>query len=254
MREIRPIIEAESEDYLSLLCSAFDLDPVRARTAFFSEPYYDLSRKWAMVSDHRIVSILTVVPVEFGDGKGIGIAGVATAHSDQHSGHATELLNQVIDHYAQEGAGRALLFARAETLYLKTGFRQLDRVYQQPLAPGRPSKPKSLEQSEVQQKYAEWAKQDHRRLRRDAARWRYWAWTFKTPLALDDGYFCYESTRIRELLPTYSSLPLSEHMDFYGTGELMRDLGVPLANPSSDLLLMGKGFDYVPRMFMTDQF
>ena len=49
-------------------------------------------------------------------------------------------------------------------------------------------------------------------------------------------------------------LPVAEPMDFYGTGAIAEAIGIELVNPSVDLLLMGRGFDYVPQMFMTDQF
>ena len=55
-------------------------------------------------------------------------------------------------------------------------------------------------------------------------------------------------------MPNYSPLPVSDAVDFYGTGAIAEAIGVPLTNPTVDLLLMGKGFDYVPQMFMTDQF
>jgi hypothetical protein len=35
---------------------------------------------------------------------------------------------------------------------------------------------------------------------------------------------------------------------------MAKELGIELSNPAVDLLLMGSGFDYVPQMFMTDQF
>jgi len=254
MTEIRTINEGECNEYLRVLCDAFELDFDRARTAFFSEPYYSLDRKWALLRKQSIVSILTVVPLEFGDGKGIGIAGVATVGAKREHGYATDLLNHVCDYYSMEGAAKSLLFARSESLYLKAGFEELDKVYLQPLPPGRASQPRQLDKEYVRGLYDNWAKQDDRRLRRDDDRWKYWSWTFKTPVALGDGYFCYESNRIREMLPAIDRLPISELVDFYGTGETAKDLGIDITDAPFDLLLMGRGFDYVPRMFMTDQF
>ena len=86
------------------------------------------------------------------------------------------------------------------------------------------------------------------------SRWSYWSWTFRTPVKLDGGYFCYENSRVREIVPKYVRLPVAEPMDFYGTGAIAEAIGIELVNPSVDLLLMGRGFDYVPQMFMTDQF
>jgi predicted acetyltransferase len=254
MVEIRTINEGECDEYLGVLCDVFELDFDRARTAFFSEPYYSLDRKWSLVRKGKIVSILTVVPLEFGDGPGIGIAGVATVQDRRDQGHATDLLNHVCDFYSKRGADKALLFARSQSLYHKAGFSELDKVYLQPLPAGRAAVPRQLDKEHVRDLYDAWAKKDDRRLRRDEDRWKYWSWTFKTPLALGAGYFCYESSRIREVLPTYDRLPISELVDFYGTGELARDLGIETSDANFDLLLMGRGFDYVPRMFMTDQF
>jgi GNAT superfamily N-acetyltransferase len=254
MTEIRTIRQDECEEYLSVLCTAFALDPGRARTAFFGEPYFSLERKWALVFDSRIASILTVVPVEFGDGHGIGIAGVATVEEKRGEGHASSLLQYVCEHYAGLGAGKSLLFARDASLYEGVGFSELDKVYVQPLPAGRASHPQQLEKAEIRRVYQDWATQDVRRLRRDDARWSYWSWTFRTPVKLDGGYFCYENSRVREIVPKYVRLPVAEPMDFYGTGAIAEAIGIELVNPSVDLLLMGRGFDYVPQMFMTDQF
>lgn len=254
MTEIRTIRQEECEEYLTVLCDAFNLDHGRARTAFFGEPYFALDRKWALFDDRGMVSILSVVPTEFGDGKGIGIAGVATIEDGRGKGFATDLLKFVCTFYADRGEGKALLFARDTALYERAGFSVLDRVYLQPLALGRPSRPDPIDKVQIMRIYGEWSEQDKRRLRRDDARWAYWSWTFRTPLALGSGYFCYESGRLREVLPAYLRLPVSEPTDYYGTGEMAKELGIELSNPTVDLLLMGAGFDYVPQMFMTDQF
>ncbi|MEO7454593.1 MAG: GNAT family N-acetyltransferase [Fimbriimonadales bacterium] len=254
MTEIRTIRQDECEQYLSVLCDAFALDQGRARTAFFGEPYFALDRKWALFDGPQIKSILSVVPVEFGDGKGIGIAGVATVDEVRQKGLATDLLLFVVKHYSDNNAPKALLFARDSALYERAGFSELDKVYVQPLALGRPSQPSNLDKEAVMRFYTDWSAADSRRLRRDEARWAYWSWTFRSPIALNGGYFCYESGRLREMLPTYSRLPVAEPTDFYGTGAIAKEIGVELNNPTVDLLLMGKGFDYVPQMFMTDQF
>lgn len=254
MTEIRTIAEHECNDYLAVLCAAFDLDRQRAQTAFFGEPYFSLNRKWAAFLDRRLVSILTVVPIEFGDGKGIGIAGVATSEDARGKGVASELLQHVCDHYSQQGMPKALLFARSDGLYKRVGFTELDKVFSQPLPLGRALKPRQLSSDKVRALYDRWAAADLRRLRRDNDRWKYWSWTFKTPVELGEGYFCYESNRIRELLPAFERLPISDHAEFYGTGEMAKVLGIDLSEATSDLLLMGRGFDYVPQMFMTDQF
>ena len=254
MSEIRTIFESECEEYLSVLCGSFDLDAARARSAFYSEPYFALNRKWVYCYESKIVSILTVVPTSFGDGEGIGIAGVATLDEYRNRGFAKELLEFVFGHYEKMGWGRALLFAKNASLYASAGFTELDKVLVQPLPPGRSAHPRQLDTEEVRQRYDTWAHADFRRMRRDDDRWKYWTWSFKTPLEMEEGYFCYESNRIRELLPEFHRLPTSDLVDYYGTGELARDLGIKIEDATVDLLLMGRGFDYVPRMFMTDQF
>ena len=254
MTEIRTIRQDECEEYLSVLCESFALDLGRARTAFFGEPYFSLDRKWCLIKDRTIISILTIVPIEFGDGRGIGIAGVATREEERGSGHASELLNFVCDYYAANGAPKALLFAKEQSLYEGVGFTLSDCVYVQPLTAGRAAHPQPVDKGKVKAIYDEWATRDPRRLRRDDARWTYWSWTLRTPVALDGGYFCYENARLRELLPSYSRLPISEPIDFYGTAAIADAIGIALDNPMVDLYLMAKGFNYVPQMFMTDQF
>lgn len=254
MTDIRTIRQDECDEYLTVLCVSFALDMDRARTAFFGEPYFSLDRKWALFIDGKIVSILTVVPIEFGDGKGIGIAGVATNEAARGDGYATELLKHVCSYYESKNEGRALLFARADSLYLRAGFRELDKVYIQPLPAGRATRPLPVEKEWVKDVYDHWAAADVRRLRRDEDRWKYWSWTFRTPLALGGGYFCYETNRVREILPKCERLPVSDTADFYGTGAIAEEIGLKLTDPSIDLLLMGRGFDYAPQMFMTDQF
>jgi hypothetical protein len=254
MTEIRTIRHEECEEYLSVLCESFALDLARARTAFFGEPYFSLDRKWSLIVDRSIVSILTVVPIEFGDGKGVGIAGVATRDTERGSGHASDLLNYVCDYYAAHDAPKALLFAKEQSLYERVGFSLADCVYVQPLAAGRAAHRQPIDKEKVKLIYDDWSQGDPRRLRRDEARWAYWSWTLRTPVALDGGYFCYESARLRELLPSYSRLPISEPIDFYGTAAIAEAIGITLDKPTVDLYLMAKGFGYVPQMFMTDQF
>ena len=55
MTEVRPIRTEEAECFLELLCSVFELDVARARSVFYSEPYVDLGRKWALFVDDAMV-------------------------------------------------------------------------------------------------------------------------------------------------------------------------------------------------------
>ena len=62
MTEIRTIKESEGEAFLQLLCNVFKLDFDRAFSIFFSEPLFDLDRKWAMFDGPDMISISTTSP------------------------------------------------------------------------------------------------------------------------------------------------------------------------------------------------
>ena len=111
MTEIRPIKETEAESFLQLLCDVFQLDFNRAYNAFFTEPYFSLQRKWALFEGPQIVSALQVVPLEFGWGPAIGIAGVSTRESFRNEGYAGRLIQKVLREYERNGVETSLLFA-----------------------------------------------------------------------------------------------------------------------------------------------
>ena len=69
MTEIRPVRPDEAEAFLELLCDVFSLDLNRAYDVFFSEPLFDLDRKWALFEGREMVSILTTTPLIFGWGR-----------------------------------------------------------------------------------------------------------------------------------------------------------------------------------------
>src|SRR5438477_1449685 len=133
MSDIRPIQSGEAEEFLRLLCSVFGLDYRRAFDVFFQEPLFDINRKWASFESGKIVCTLTTVPLIFGDGPAIGIAGVATEPENRGRNLATELLKESLRHSDSIGEGRALLFASCERLYERCGFKPLDQVISQPL-------------------------------------------------------------------------------------------------------------------------
>ncbi|HZH98121.1 MAG TPA: GNAT family N-acetyltransferase, partial [Fimbriimonadaceae bacterium] len=128
MRQIRPIEQSEGEDFLRVLCEVFDLDFKRAASIFFHEPMFDIDRKWALFEDGGIASILTTVPLEFGWGRAVWIAGVATIAQRQRQGLASELISEVLRHGAASGEAPALLFAKRPGLYESLGFECLDEV------------------------------------------------------------------------------------------------------------------------------
>lgn len=257
MKEIRPITQSEAEEFLNLLCNVFDLDYARAHSIFFAEPLFDLRRKWALFDATRIVSILTTVPLEFGWGRAIGIAGVATARDRQGQGLARSLLDRVLIESEKVGEGAAMLFARDTRLYERTGFRVLDDVVRGPILGRREEEvPIGLDYEAVRQTYDDWANADANRLRRDELRWKYWRWNLRVCTPFHDGYLCFEAGVVRELV---ISTPASEWIlppetEWLGLGRLATKMGIQLASPTLELHLMGYRVPSPPEMFMTDQF
>ncbi len=255
MIEIRPVSAQEADEFLHVLCEVFELDFSRARSIFQREPFFELDRKWALFVNGRISSVLTTVPIEFGDGKAIGIAGVATLPALRGQGLAGRLLDEVFCVACKNGEGRGLLFARDEALYSRHGFRTLDRVILQSLPQGFALTDRKLVGiDEVKRHYEDWASADQRSLRRDDRRWKFWQWNAKTAFAMPNGYVCVELGRVRELVPTYNPIPISDPLEFYGLASMAEELGIPVSNPTYDTYLMGREFDYVPKMFLSDQF
>ena len=255
MREIRTIRKNEATVFLKLLCNVFKLDYKRAKNAFFSEPFYELDRKWAYFENSKIIACLTTVPLLFGDGQATGIAGVATTPERRGGGVATALLKEVLKRGKENDEERALLFATKENLYKKAGFSSLDRVVTQVLAPGNIDlERKKMKQTELKRIYGAWAAENPRRLQRDDRRWRFWNWNKKTVYVQPGGYTCYEFGRVREMLPDFLPLPITDRAEWYGLFSMGERLGVPLNDPRQEMILMGYDFDYVPEMFLSDQF
>jgi GNAT superfamily N-acetyltransferase len=258
MIEIRPILRKEADEFLSLMCKVFSLDFKQARQVFFNEPYFDLSRKWAYFEEGHIKSILTTAPLEFGWGKAVGIAGVATLPSERGRGLAGKVLDEALRVGAEKGEGPAMLFARDERLYGRHGFVVADRVVKGEVRHhGDPMRPEPLPQSDVAPLYDAWAEKDPARLVRDARRWDAWTWTLKYCEKRLDGYVCIEPVLLREaVLPTnLESWPVGTGTIWYGMRGLSEQLGVPFSHtPREELIVMTRHFPLPPRMFMTDQF
>lgn len=256
MTEIRPIRAEEADTFLELLCDVFALDYRRAYDVFFSEPLFDLDRKWALFEGSEMVSILTTTPLLFGWGRAFGIAGVATHKRRQGEGHATRLLQRVLRESARNGEVGALLFARDVKLYEKNGFEALDRVIRAPLRTNSNTDGRILTPEETAGRYDAWAAEHPDRLRRDAKRWEYWRWNYRVTTEFAGGYLCHEPGVLREALfkDTFHSLPLAEETDWLGTTFMADQLELPIADPVVDLYLMGYGIPGIPQMFMTDQF
>lgn len=256
MTEIRTVKEGEAEDFLRLLCRAFDLDFNRAYDVFFTEPFFDLNRKWALFEGREMVSILTTTPLTFGWGKAIGVAGVATDPDRQREGHATRLLQRVFRESERRGEGPALLFARETELYAANGFEALDRVIRAPLlvCPENDSAPVGAPY--IRERYTAWSEAHPDRLRRDDQRWSYWSWHYRIASEFSNGYICHEPGVLREAIfdGTHPAMPLPADTDFLGTTLLADTLELPLGEPVIDLYLMGRNTPGIPQLFMTDQF
>lgn len=257
MTEIRPVHESEADRFLDLLCDVFDLDRGRAQSIFFAEPLFDLRRKWALFRNGEMLSILTTVPLEFGWGRAIGIAGVATARAWQRQGLAGQLLLRVLRESKDAGEGKVLLFARDTRLYRRIGFEVLDDVVRGPIeAEPEPEVPLSLEFDQVKAMYDAWARRDENRLLRNDLRWDYWRWNLRICTPFEGGYLCFEGGVIRELVapsaPNRWELP--PDTEWLGLSTMADRLRVPLKSATVDLHLMGYHIPGLPQFFMTDQF
>ncbi|MEZ0327149.1 MAG: GNAT family N-acetyltransferase [Fimbriimonas sp.] len=257
MTEIRPIHAEEAETFLRLMCSAFDLDFLRARSVFFTEPYYDLTRKWALFESGEMLSVLTTTPLIFGWGSAVGIAGVATLASAQRQGQAARLIARVLEHSRESGEGPAVLFAANPRLYERLGFETVDHVLRGGLAGDDSWELQNpLRTEQVQAIYTTWSEQDINRLRRDERRWALWSWNFRVCSSYSDGYFASEPGALREAI--FSSqpvaMPLPEHSEWFGQSRVSDLLELSLRAPQRELHLMTRQCPGVPLMFMTDQF
>lgn len=257
MIEIRPIKEGEGEQFLGLLCDVFELDYYRAEGVFFTEPMFELERKWALFDGREMLSILTTVPLQFGWGRAFGVAGVATRPNRRNEGLAGKLLDKVVEESAKQGETGALLFARELGVYAKHGFEAIDRVVRgRILGTPEDKNPRILDFAEVQREYDAWALQDQDRLRRDEPRWRYWRWNLRICSALAGGYLCLEGNTMREAVTPGSrkDWPVGPYTEWLGLTFMADQLGLELHDAQVDLYLMGKGVPRVPQMFLTDQF
>jgi GNAT superfamily N-acetyltransferase len=257
MTEIRPIRESEGEAFLKVLCDSFGLDFNRAYEIFFTEPLYDLNRKWALFEGQQIVSILTTTLLEFGWGNAVGIAGVATIKDRQGEGLARKLIAKVLKMSERNVETGALLFATDVRLYEACGFEGLDRVVRAPIV----TLPIEVDRSamtiaEIKEKYDLWASQHPDRLRRSAKRWEYWQWNFRESYAHHDGYYAMENGLIREAIFTNSDpkMPVARGTEWLGLSFMTDQLEIPLGPLTVPMYLMGRNIPGQPQLFMTDQF
>ncbi len=257
MIEIRPVANQESDIFLKLLCESFSLDIERAKSIFYSEPYFDLKRKWALFESGQMISILTTVPLEFGFGNAFGIAGVATAEKSRNLGYAQKLIQAVIEDGHRRGEPTAYLFASNLQVYSKLGFEVLDSVIQAPIETEIATFPGTiLSFDEVRQNYESWMIQAPNRLRRDDRRWRYWQWNLRICTQSGSGYICREGPSIREVIEPEKRAKWISHEPSIWTGleSVAKTLEVPIGPGEIQTHLMGHKSPAVPFLFLTDQF
>ncbi|AIE85662.1 GNAT family N-acetyltransferase [Fimbriimonas ginsengisoli] len=256
MIEVRTIRNHEAEPFLELLCDVFGLDYQRAYDVFFSEPLFDLHRKWALFDGAEMVSILTTTPLRFGWGRAFGIAGVATRQARQREGYASKLLQHVLREGRERGESAALLFAREPSVYERNGFEPIDQVIRSRIKTSPEHDDPIVEPEEAELIYDAWAALDPNRLRRDVKRWEYWRWNFRVTTEFDGGYLCHEPGNLRECIftPHHDALPLPEDTEWFGLASMAAHFAIPLVDPVPELTLMGYQVPDVPQMFMTDQF
>lgn len=256
--EIRTIERHEAEDFLRLLCSVFSLDIERARTVYYSEPMFDLSRKWALFDRGEMISICSTSPLEFGWGKGYGIAGVATIKPMRGHGFASQLLNHVHAHAVANQEPAAFLFAHDPKLYRNNGFELVDEVIKGPIAEGFPARSLPvLESAELEKIYGAWADLHPSRLKRNRNRWNLWNWNMKTAHGTGDGYVCLEGHQCREAILNGGfehGWPVPAGTEWTGLRSLTETERVPILHPIRTLYVMSKSAPDRPQMFLTDQF
>jgi GNAT superfamily N-acetyltransferase len=255
MTEIRPIHESEGETFLALMCNVFGLEFNRAYDVFFNEPYFDLDRKWALFEGREMVSILTTTPLEFGWGRAIWIAGVATRENRRGEGHASRLLQRVLRDSDRAEEGAALLFAQRSDVYERNGFEPLVQIVRGEVRgevdesdPGELLDPEFVEAI-----YADWAAEHPDRLRRDAQRWAFWRWNYRLASEIPGGYLCYEPSVVREAIGSSAAKVLAG-VEWFGSTLVADELGLQFSKATIELTMMGYRVPGVPQMFMTDQF
>lgn len=256
MIDIRPIEASEADGFLELLCDVFELDVDRARGVFFSEPFFDLGRKWGLFEAGTLKSILTTVPLEFGWGRASGIAGVATRPAMRGRGYGLKLVEAAVSAGVEAGEAAAFLFAKRADLYERAGFQEVDRVVRMDLRPlPETEEGRLLGFDEVRAIYDAWALQDENRLRRSEARWQYWKWNLRLCQAFGAGYVCVEGLSVREaIVPAADAWPLGPAREWVGLKSMAERFAVPAIRPREELFLMAHGVGRPPEMFMTDQF
>ena len=218
---------------------------------------FEVERKWAYFRAGRMESILTTVPLLFGWGNAIGIAGVATRDASRGQGFASELLREALRASEQAGEGHALLFAKQTELYKNAGFEVLDEVIRAPIKNNLERElPGVLSVDQVVHLYEQWTSRHPDRLIRDERRWDYWKWNLRVCCPFASGYICVEGNLVRECILDRPEAVwcVQPGTEWLGLKSMAASIGVPIGPPEFELYLMGYRFENPPQMFMTDQF
>jgi len=137
-RAIRP---GELDLHFSLLCQAFDLDPVLARPIYDQDPFFAIDHKRALFDHGQMVAVLTVVPATLqvhlnGTLPVAGIAGVGVPPAFRQRGYASELLKQTLRALPDEfGYAVAALESDNPAFYRRCGFEHCSTNYEWRAAP-----------------------------------------------------------------------------------------------------------------------
>ena len=257
MIEIRSIHLGETHEFLRLLCDVFDLNFERATGVFHNEPMFDIDRKWALFEDGQMSSILTTVPLQFGWGTGIGIAGVATRADRRGKGLAERLLQHVLEVSTNSGESCALLFAKEIGLYKRLGFEVVDEVVRANIEASASFNLEDIVEFDgVRALYSNWSQANPNRLRRDDRRWKLWHYHFRVCSRNGNGYVCHEGTVIRECLQLAEPVNwnVASNSEWLGLRSMARMLSLPLQNEVRDTYFMARNAPDLPQMFLTDQF
>lgn len=243
--------------FLRLLCEVFELDLGRARSVFFSDPMYDITQRWGVFQDRQLVSILSAVPLRFGWGVSLGIAGVATHPEQRGKGLAADLIQRALETNQKAGIESTLLFAKDERLYSSLGFKTIDRSIRAPFQGVEiDNRAPVVSFEKIQRDYDAWAAADPNRLVRDARRWKLWKWNLRISWQCGDGYLCNEGDVVRELMYTEppKPWPLLETSVFVGLESMAKLLSAPIGTAELDSYLMSRNLAHHPQFFLTDQF
>ncbi len=249
---VRKVRKDEEDAYLALLCRAFGLNLGQSALAFYSDPLFSRRERWALFDGRELIGSVSTLEMTFGRGGVTGISNVAIQPERRGQGLAQRMLEHVLDQ-----VGPACLFANQPDLYQRLGFKVVDEVIRGTL-PTRDHGGvlEKVNASAARDVYRRWSSEDNRRLVRDDARWTYWTWAKGVAFALGNGYVKLDSGSTREIIASKDGFPLdlSGTVDWIGLREVTRDMDIPVENGQFELLFMTWGIDWVPRMFLTDQF